>query len=68
MGWSTCSILEPTRPGGHGQHTNQWPGIHLIECYQFVDDYLQSHPKVASWRRSNNSDPDITNAEVIVIA
>ena len=41
---------------------------HLLECYLFVDDYLQSHPKVADWRRSNNSDPDFTDAEVIVIA
>jgi hypothetical protein len=41
---------------------------HLLECYLFVDDYLQSNPKVADWRRSNNSDPDFTDAEVIVIA
>ena len=41
---------------------------HLIECYLFVDDYLQSNPKVAGWRRSNNDDPDFTDAEVIVIA
>lgn len=41
---------------------------HLLECYLFVDDYLRSHPKVADWRRSNNSDPDFTDAEVIVIA
>ena len=41
---------------------------HLLECYLFVDDYLQSHPKVAGWRRSNNDDPDFTDAEVIVIA
>jgi len=41
---------------------------HLLECYLFVDDYLQSNPNVADWRRSNNSDPDFTDAEVIVIA
>ena len=41
---------------------------HLLECYLFVDDYLQSHPKVADWRRSNNNDPEFTDAEVIVIA
>ena len=41
---------------------------HLLECYLFVDDYLQSNPKVADWRRSNNNDPDFTDAEVIVIA
>jgi hypothetical protein len=41
---------------------------YLLECYVFVDDYFQSHPKVAGWRRSNNDDPDFTDAEVIVIA
>ncbi len=41
---------------------------HLLECYLFVDDYLQSNPQVAGWRRSNNDDPDFTDAEVIVIA
>lgn len=41
---------------------------HLLECYLFVDDYLQSHPKVADWRRSVGDDPDFTDAEVIVIA
>ncbi len=41
---------------------------HLLECYLLVDDYLQSQPKVAGWRRSNNDDPDCTDAEVIVIA
>ena len=41
---------------------------HLLECYLFVADYLQSNPKVAAWRRSNNDDPDFTDAEVIVIA
>ena len=41
---------------------------HLLECYLFVDDYLQSNPKVAAWRRSNNDDPDFTDTEVIVIA
>ena len=41
---------------------------HLLECYLFVDDYLQSHPKVAGWHRSVGGDPDFTDAEVIVIA
>jgi hypothetical protein len=41
---------------------------HLLECYLFDDDYLQSNPKVAGWRRSNNDDPDFADAEVIVIA
>ena len=38
---------------------------HLLECYLFIDDYLQSHPKVAAWRRSGSGDPDFTDAEVI---
>lgn len=41
---------------------------YLLECYVFVDDYFQSHPKVDDWRRSNNDNPDFTDAEVIVIA
>lgn len=40
----------------------------LIECYVFVDDYLKAHPELANWRRSNNNDPDFTDAEVITIA
>lgn len=40
----------------------------LAECYVFVDDYLKAHPELANWRRSNNSDPDFTDAEVITIA
>ncbi|WP_259088763.1 hypothetical protein [Salinibacter ruber] len=41
---------------------------HLLECYLFVDDYLQSNPKVAAWRRSTGGNPNFTDAEVIVIA
>ncbi|WP_119841622.1 hypothetical protein [Salinibacter ruber] len=41
---------------------------HLLECYLFVDDYLQLNPKVAGWHRPMGSDPDFTDAEVIVIA
>ena len=40
----------------------------LVECYVFVDDYLQAHSELAAWRRSNNDDPDFTDAEVITIA
>jgi hypothetical protein len=40
----------------------------LVECYVFVDDYLQAHPDLAAWRRSNNDNPDFTDAEVITIA
>ncbi len=40
----------------------------LVECYVFIDDYLQAHPDLATWRRSNNDDPDFTDAEVITIA
>ncbi|MCS4157933.1 hypothetical protein [Salinibacter ruber] len=41
---------------------------HLRECYLLVDDYLQSNPKVAAWRWSTGGNPDLTDAEVIVIA
>lgn len=41
---------------------------HLLECYVFIDDYLQSHPNIAGWRRSNNDEPEFTDGEVIVIA
>jgi len=40
----------------------------LVECYVFVGDYLQAHPELAAWRRSNNDDSDFTDAEVITIA
>jgi len=40
----------------------------LVECYVFVDDYLQAHPDLTAWRRSNNDDPDFTDAEVLTIA
>jgi hypothetical protein len=40
----------------------------LVECYVFIDDYLQAHPDLATWRRSNNDDPNFTDAEVITIA
>ncbi len=38
---------------------------HLLECYLFVDDYLQSNSKVAGWLRSMGGDPDFTDTEVI---
>ncbi|MCS3639220.1 hypothetical protein [Salinibacter ruber] len=41
---------------------------HLSKCYLFVDDYLQSHSKMADWHRSMGSDPNFTDAEAIVIA
>jgi hypothetical protein len=40
----------------------------LVECYVFVDDYLQAHPDLTAWRLSNNDDPDFTDAEVLTIA
>lgn len=40
----------------------------LVECYVFVDNYLQDHPGMAAWRRSNNDDPEFTDAEVLTIA
>ena len=40
----------------------------LVECYVFIDGYLQDCPKLAVWRRSNNKDPEFAGAEVLTIA
>lgn len=40
----------------------------MAEIYCFVDDYQKAHPQLAQWRRSPNSAPAFTDAEVITIA
>ena len=40
----------------------------LLVVYLFVSDYLDAHPAVSDWRRSNNRKPPLTDAEVITIA
>lgn len=40
----------------------------MTEIYVFVDDFLKAHPHRARWRRSPNSRPAFTDAEVITIA
>lgn len=40
----------------------------LLRIYLFVSDYLDAHPAVRDWRRSNNRKPPLTDAEVITIA
>jgi transposase len=40
----------------------------LTEIYVIVDDYLKAHPQRAQWRRSNNRQPALSDAEVITIA
>jgi transposase len=40
----------------------------MTALYCFVDDYLQSHPRLAGWRRSPNSHPAFTDAEVLTVA
>lgn len=35
--------------------------------YVLVDDYLKSHPRINAWRRSNNDEPEFTDAEVLTI-
>ncbi len=35
--------------------------------YVLVDDYLKSHPKLNTWRRSNNAAPAFTDSEVLAI-
>ena len=41
----------------------------MTEIYCFIDDYLKAHPRRAGgWRRSPNSQPAFTDAEVLTIA
>ena len=40
----------------------------MTAVYVFVDDYLRAHPTAAHWRRSHNSHPAFTDAEVITVA
>ena len=40
----------------------------LLVVYLFVSDYLDAHPSVRDWRRSNNCLPAFTDAEVVTIA
>ncbi len=40
----------------------------MTEIYCFIDDYLKAHPRRAAWRRSPNSQPAFTDAEVLTIA
>lgn len=40
----------------------------LLAIFVFVDDYFAANPDLASWRRSPNSRPSFTDAEVIAIA
>lgn len=39
----------------------------LLDIYVFVDDFIKAHPSCAHWRRSNNSSPAFTDAEVLTI-
>ena len=41
---------------------------HLTILYYFVDTELHQRPNKAHWRRSNHSQPKLTDAEVITIA
>lgn len=40
----------------------------LLVVYLFVSDYLDAHPSVRDWRRSNNRLPAFTDAEVVTMA
>lgn len=40
----------------------------MTEIYCFIDDYLKAHPQRVQWRRSHNSQPHFTDAEVLTIA
>lgn len=39
----------------------------LIAIYVFVDDFLQTHPHLAHWRRSPHGRPRFSDAEVLTI-
>lgn len=39
----------------------------MLTLYVFVADFLAEHPNLANWRRSNNGQPEFTDAEVITI-
>lgn len=40
----------------------------MIEIYCFVDEFLQTHPALARWRRSPHAQPQFSDAEVLTIA
>ena len=40
----------------------------MTEIYVFTDDYCKAHPALAAWRRSNNTEPEFMDPEVITIA
>src|SRR5258708_773119 len=40
----------------------------MAEIYCFVDEFLKTHPRLASWRRSPHAQPQFSNAEVLTIA
>jgi IS5 family transposase len=40
----------------------------MLAIFVFVDDYLKAHKPLADWRRSPNSRPRFTDAEVIAVA
>jgi hypothetical protein len=40
----------------------------MTEIYCFVDEFLQTHPALARWRRSPHAQPQFSDAEVLMIA
>jgi IS5 family transposase len=40
----------------------------MTDIYVFIDDFLKAHPTLSNWRRSANSSPLFTDAEVLTIA
>jgi DDE family transposase len=40
----------------------------MTEIYCFVDDFLQTHPGLAHWRRSPHAQPQFSDAEVLTLA
>lgn len=40
----------------------------MTELYCFIDDFLQTHPVLAQWRRSPHARPRFSDAEVLTVA
>jgi DDE family transposase len=40
----------------------------MTEIYCFVDEFLKTHPRLATWRRSPHAQPQFSDAEVLTIA
>src|SRR5215831_15210388 len=40
----------------------------MTEIYCFIDEFLKTHPALASWRHSPHAHPQFSDAEVVTLA